>query len=234
LWPKGDALGHEIFTRQDGKPSPQYPAARVIGVARNIISCSIPYGPDPPLIYFPAATSKHALLLRVNGNVDIARRKLETELATLGSEDIEESHTMEQSFALSVYPFRAASWVGSMLGGLALLLTVSGIYGVLSYLVMQRTKEIGIRMALGASTRAVTGLVMRQSMRLAAVGIGLGIALALGVSHWFASHLVFVNTFDVFAYGGGVLLVAAASVAAAYVPSRRAARVDPLTTLRYD
>ena len=234
LWPKGDALGHEIFTRQDGKPSPQYPAARVIGVARNIISCSIPYGPDPPLIYFPAATSKHALLLRVNGNVDIARRKLETELATLGSEDIEESHTMEQSFALSVYPFRAASWVGSMLGGLALLLTVSGIYGVLSYLVAQRTKEIGIRMALGASTRAVTGLVMRQSMRLAAVGIGLGIALALGVSHWFASHLVFVNTFDVFAYGGGVLLVAAACVAAAYVPSRRAARIDPLTTLRYD
>jgi ABC-type antimicrobial peptide transport system permease subunit len=71
-------------------------------------------------------------------------------------------------------------------------------------------------------------------MRLAAVCIGLGIALALGVSHWFASHLVFVNTFDVFAYGGGVLLVAAASVAAAYVPSRRAARVDPLTTLRYD
>jgi ABC-type antimicrobial peptide transport system permease subunit len=124
--------------------------------------------------------------------------------------------------------------MGSLLGGLALALTLSGIYGVLSYLVTQRTKEIGIRMALGASIGAVTRLVMTQSMRLAAVGIGLGTALALGVSRLLAAHLVFINTFDLLAYAAGVFLVVAASLGAAYFPSRRAARIDPLTTLRYD
>jgi predicted permease len=239
LWPKGNALGSEIFIRHDdrtdwGEPLPQYSAARVVGVTRNIISCTIPYGPDPPLVYFPATLGKLSLLIRVNGNVENARLRLDKELSTLAGEDIRDIHTMDQSFALSVYIFRVGSWLGSLLGGLALLLTLSGIYGVLSYLVSQRTKEIGIRMALGASIGAVTRLVMVQSMRLAVVGIGLGTALALGVSRFMASHLVFVNTFDFSAYAAGVFLVVAAALGAAYFPSRRAARIDPVTTLRYD
>jgi ABC-type antimicrobial peptide transport system permease subunit len=117
---------------------------------------------------------------------------------------------------------------------LALVLTLSGIYGVLSYLVTQRTKEIGIRMALGATTGNVTRLVLGQSGRLAAIGILLGTALALGVSKWFAAHLVFINAFDLLAYVAGGLLVVAASLGAAYIPSRRAARINPVTTLRYD
>ena len=239
LWPQGNAIGREIFIRHNartnwGEPLLQYSATRVVGVTRNIISCSIPYGPDPSLIYFPATTAKYALLIRVNGNVEKARLRLDRELSTLAGEDIEDIHTMDQSFALSVYLFRVVSWVGSLLGGLALLLTLSGIYGVLSYLVTQRTKEIGIRMALGASIGAVTRLVMTQSMRLAAVGIGLGTAMALGVSRFLASHLVFINAFDLLAYAAGVVLVVAASLGAAYFPSRRAARIDPVTTLRYD
>jgi predicted permease len=239
LWPNDDALGRQISISHDargyfGEPPPQYSAARVVGVTRNIISCSIPYGPDPPLVYFPDATGKLPLLVRVNGNVENARMRLDQELSTLAGEDIADIHTMDQSFALSVYPFRVGSWLGSLLGGLALLLTLSGIYGVLSYLVSQRTKEIGIRMALGASLGAVTRLVMMQSMRLAVVGIGLGTALALGVSRFLASHLVFVNTFDFLAYTAGVFLVVAAALGAAYFPSRRAARIDPVTTLRYD
>jgi predicted permease len=239
LWPKDDALGRAIFIRHDartyfGEPLPQYSAARVVGVTRNIISCGIPYGPDPPLLYFPATIGKLGLLIRVKGNVDNARIRLDKELSTLAGEDMEDIHTLDQSFALSVYPFRVGSWLGSLLGGLALLLTLSGIYGVLSYLVSQRTKEIGIRMALGASIGAVTRLVMMQSMRLAVVGIGLGTALALGVSRFLASHLVFVNTFDSLAYAAGGFLVVAAAIGAAYFPSRRAARIDPVTTLRYD
>jgi predicted permease len=239
LFPGGNALGREIFIRHNdridwGEPLPEYSAARVIGVTRNIISCTIPYGPDPPLVYFPATLGKLSLLIRVNGNVENARLRLDQELSTLAGEDIEDIHTMDQSFALSVYLFRVGSWFGSLLGGLALALTLSGIYGVLSYLVSQRTKEIGIRMALGASIGAVTRLVMMQSMRLAVVGIGLGTALALGVSRFLAAHLVFVNTFDLLAYAAGVFLVVAAAIGAAYFPSRRAARIDPVTTLRYD
>jgi hypothetical protein len=206
-----------------------------VGVARNIISCSIPYGPDPALIYFPSTLAgSGSLMLRVRGDVETVRRALVSDLDTMFPGAVNQIHPMDQAFELNVYPFRVAAWVGSTLGGLALLLTLSGIYGVLSYLITQRTKEIGIRMALGATTGEVTRLVLRQSGRLAAVGVALGTALALGVSRLFASHLVFLNTFDSVAYTAGVMLVVAASLAAAYFPSRRAARIDPIATLRYD
>jgi predicted permease len=239
LWPNASAVGREIFIRRDvrtnwGSELPNYSAVRVVGVTRNIISCTIPYGPDPPVVYFPATPTKYGLLIRVNGNVENARLRLDKELSALTGEEIEDIHSLDQGFAMSVYPFRVGSWIGSLLGGLALLLTLSGIYGVLSYLVTQRTKEIGIRMALGATTGNVTRLVMGQSGRLAAVGILVGTGLALGVSRWFAAHLVFINAFDLFAYAGGGLLVVAASLGAAYIPSRRAARINPVTTLRYD
>ncbi len=239
LWPDGNALGREILIRHNAQsrfenPLPGFSAARVVGVTRNIISCSIPYGPDAPVVYFPATTAKYSVLIRVNGNVENARLRLDKELSTLAGEDIEDIHSLDQSFALSVYMFRVGSWVGSLLGGLALLLTLSGIYGVLSYLVTQRTKEIGIRMALGASTGAVTRLVLMQSGRLAAIGVVLGTGMALGVSRFFASHMVFINTFDLAAYAAGVLLIAGAALFAAYIPSRRAARINPVATLRYD
>ena len=115
-----------------------------------------------------------------------------------------------------------------------MLLTASGIYGVLSFFVTQRTKEIGIRVALGATTDAVTGLVLKQSFRLAAIGVGLGIPLAFGASRLLASKMVFLRVFDLSAFGIGVLLVGSAALAAGYIPSRRAARIDPITTLRYD
>ncbi len=240
LWPRGDAVGREIRIQHDpqndwGEPLPKYPAVRVIGIARDVISCSIPYGKDPALVYFPVTEAGHnSLLVRVRGDAETVRRKLVADLDAAIPGGVEEIHPMGQYVALGVYPFQVASWVGSALGGLALALTLSGIYGVLSYLITQRTKEIGIRMALGATTGRVTRLVLRQSGRLAAIGIGLGTALALGVSRAFASHLVFVNTFDLLAYAAGVLLVAAACFVAAYLPSRRAARIDPVTTLRYD
>ena len=89
-------------------------------------------------------------------------------------------------------------------------------------------------MAMGATTRAVTGLVLKQSMRLGIIGTLLGGVLALGVSRIFASGLAMIDTFDAVAYIGGVLLVLAACGTAAYFPSRRAAGIDPIATLRYD
>ena len=89
---------------------------------------------------------------------------------------------MDEILAGQLYPFRALYWLTSAIGGVALLLTLSGIYGVLSYLVSQRAKEIGIRVALGASTARVAGLVMRQSLRFTLIGTVLGAVAALGVS----------------------------------------------------
>ena len=126
--------------------------------------------------------------------------------------------------------------LGAFLGGLALLMTISGIYGVLSYLVTQRTREIGIRVALGAATGRVAGLVLRQSLILAGTGAAVGGVAAAGVSRLLASQLdmPMFDSIDGVAFGMGVVLVIAASACAAYIPSRRAARIDPVTALRYD
>jgi hypothetical protein len=241
LWPNRDAVGQEIRIRHDaqsnwGEQLPQYQAVRVVGVARDIMACCVVYGKDPALIYFPItpAIANTSLLMGVNGNTEAVRRKLDGELEASAPGGIEEIHPLDQYLAAGIYPFRALSWISSLLGALALLLTLSGIYGVLSYLITQRTKEIGIRMALGATTGSVTRLVLGQSMRFASIGIGLGTTLSLGVAHVFAAHLVFVNPFDGLAYGGSVVLVTAASLAAAYFPTRRAVGIDPIRTLRYD
>ena len=101
-----------------------------------------------------------------------------------------------------------------------------------SHLVTQRTKEFGIRVALGATARTITALILNQSLRVAAAGVALGAALAAGLSRLMASHMVFMRVFDAQAFAAGPLLVVAATMAAGYIPSRRAARVDPMDTLR--
>jgi len=241
FWGNRDAVGQSIHIVRDPQVHTQsrvlrHESVRVIGIARDVVSCCAIQGLDKTCIYLPTTPAEDgdALLVRVHGDAEVARRKLDTEIAAINPGAIDQIHRMDQMRAAGVYPFQAASWVCAGIGALALLLTLSGIYGVLSYLVTQRTKEIGIRVALGASTGSVTFLVLRQSMRLAGFGIALGSVLALGVSRLFAAHLVGINMFDGLAYGGGVLLVIAASAAAAYFPSRRAARIDPTTTLRYD
>jgi ABC-type antimicrobial peptide transport system permease subunit len=99
---------------------------------------------------------------------------------------------------------------------------------------MQRTKEIGIRVALGATTSTVIGLVLKQSLRLTAIGTAAGVVLGLGVTRLISSQMVFLRVFDGAAFAAGVLVVLLTALAAGYVPSRRAAGIDPIETLRYD
>jgi putative ABC transport system permease protein len=117
---------------------------------------------------------------------------------------------------------------------LALGLGLVGIYGVLAFLVSRRTREIGIRMALGAQPRDVLWLVMQEGARFAALGIGLGLLGAFGVTRWLASELYGVTAVDPLTYGGVAALVAAVTMLACYVPARRAMRVDPMVALRYE
>jgi hypothetical protein len=241
LWPGQDALGESFRIAPDGNAArwvkqPVYHAARVIGIARDVTSGFIWEGIDPTLIYFPTGptgTKNQSLLVRVKGAPSVARRAINAAIAGV-SADASFIVPMDEAVAVQIYPFRASSWVGMALGGLALALSLSGIYGVLSYLVSQRTKEIGIRMALGASTGAVVRIVLSQSMKLVVVGIVIGATMALGVSHLFASQLQNVDTFDALAYVGSIAVALVAALAAAYVPSRRAAKVDPVTALRCD
>jgi len=208
---------------------------RVIGIASDIVTCCIAYGKDAALVYRPATASKTGnVLLHVRGEVETERHRLDTRVRALAPGAINDIHSLDQYRAMGIYAFRAASMIGAAVGGLALLLTLSGIYGVVSYFVTQRTKEIGIRVALGATTFMITGLVLKQSLRLTAIGIVAGVVLGAGVARLLASQMVFMRDFDVTAFTVGVLLVLSTALAAGYIPSHRAAQIDPIQTLRYD
>jgi predicted permease len=248
FWPGQDALGRSFNIEQDpAQPhglaenpvigAPSSTAVRVIGVARDALNGWFGSGTDQTCIYFPGSvqTAGYVLLVRVKGDAEVARRRLDSALESVPGA-IDDIHPMDEIVSAQRWPFRAAYWVSSAIGGLALLLTLSGIYGVLSYLVTQRTKEIGIRVALGASTGSVARLVLGQSMKLVCMGAAAGATAALGVSYILAAQIEFFmfDALDGTAYGTVVVLVIAASACAAYFPCRRAARIEPVTTLRYD
>jgi ABC-type antimicrobial peptide transport system permease subunit len=130
-------------------------------------------------------------------------------------------------------PASTASLIAAF-AGLALVLGLIGIYGVLSFLVSKRTREIGIRIALGARRHHVLYLVLREGVKVSLLGIGLGLAGAFVVTRWLASELYGVGPMDPLTYAGVAAAMAAATLFACYVPARRALRVDPLIALRYE
>jgi putative ABC transport system permease protein len=122
----------------------------------------------------------------------------------------------------------------SIFAAVALLLAAIGIYGLVAYSVEQRTQEIGIRMALGASPRAVRNMVVRQGMKLALIGVGAGVAAALGLTRLIASMLYGVKTWDPLIFISVAVLLSLIALLATYLPARRASRVDPVVALRYE
>jgi putative ABC transport system permease protein len=145
---------------------------------------------------------------------------------------ITESLTLSDVTAIGVIPQRIAASVAGTLGVVGLLLAAIGIYGVTSYAVSRRTREIGIRMALGADRRSVLRLVLRQGLVLASIGAGIGVVFAAVGSRFLESLLFGIRGLDPLTFGGACLLFAVVTVVASYVPARRAARVDPMVALR--
>jgi len=140
--------------------------------------------------------------------------------------------TMMAQTSTSLFPQRVALYVAGGLGLVALLLALLGIYGVTAFSVTQRTREIGVRVALGATPSNVLGLVVRQGVVLAGLGVTLGALAAFGVTRLIANLLYGVPPTDVVAFGSAALLLAVAALVASWIPARRASRVDPVTALR--
>jgi putative ABC transport system permease protein len=174
------------------------------------------------------------VLVRLAGAPIDGRRRIEEALSQIGPSLSDFINPMDEVHALNVYPFRVTLWVAAFLGGVALVLTVTGIYGVMSYLVSQRTKEIGIRTALGADVSSIVWMVLRQSGKLAVTGAGIGMAMALAIAPIFAHQLAAIQPFEALPYVVTATVVVGAAVAASYAPSRRAVRIDPVVTLRCD
>jgi putative ABC transport system permease protein len=145
-----------------------------------------------------------------------------------------EVETLATQVSASLREERLLAMLSSGFGLLALLLSCLGLYGILSYAVAQRTKEIGVRMALGAARRDVLCLVLRDALRLVLFGAALGIPAALAAARLVASQLFGISAADPVAIGLATLALLGIAAVAGYLPARRATRVDPLVALRYD
>jgi predicted permease len=242
FWPGASPIGQTIrLEPANGRPVeeiPGYLEVTVVGTTTDVVSGLIVDGRDTNHIYLPAhAQDPHAsaLLMRPRSAGDFRPDALREMFRRTGADPERfEVLPLDEMRDAQMYPLRAAAWVGGLLGAIALVLSVSGLYGVLSYTLSQRTREIGIRMALGATAGAVVGLVMRQSVRLAGVGAVVGVALAFAALKALSTVVTLeeVSLLNAAPFAGGLALVLTATALAAFEPARRATRVDPAETLR--
>jgi putative ABC transport system permease protein len=244
LWPGDDPIGKTISLERPSGPNVEpltgYSTLTVVGTVGDIVSGIMVTGRDSGHIYVPASpASPHANAILLRGRTD---RDLPTPAVqdvvkrTFPDPEVFEVLPLGEMRALQVYPLLAAAWVGTLLGAVALVLSVSGLYGVLTYTLSQRTKEIGIRMALGATSGAVTGLILRQSARFAGIGAAIGLVVTFGALRTLSAAITLqaITLVDVAAFAAGIGVVLAATLVAAWQPARRATRIDPCLTLRTD
>jgi predicted permease len=242
LWPYSDAIGQPLRLVPDARSHVsrrtdlRFEQARVIGVARDVNTAFVDDQNSRMLVYFPTnpRAAGTVLLLRVHEDAERARQNIDRALGESVPGAVDGIHKMQSLSGGRVFPLRMAYWVAAVLGTLAIMLAIAGIYGVLSYLVVQRSREIGVRMALGATAASIIGLVVRQGLRLACLGIGLGLVLGMGAWKMLASALMAVRSFDAIPFAAGGLIVLFACMAAAVVPSLRASRVEPTIMLHHD
>jgi len=240
FWPNADPIGQRLrwalpVSRGDSA-GPVFHEGTVVGVVSNVSPGWIGMSREWPLLYLPQPLDavEGVILARVPDAGQAALAKLESDLTRGDSAAIQDMHSMTASLEVQRYPFHAAYWLASALGLIALLLTITGVYGVVAYVVAQRTREFGIRLALGATAGDVVGLALRQLMRLAFVAIAAGALSALAMSRYMASQFTFVDAYSVTGYATGIGTVLLACAMAAYIPSRRAATVNPVEALRAD
>ena len=231
FWPAASALGQRVrvFDRADVERD-----AEVVGVVRDVSQRSLGATPEP-FIYLPSAQWFRAdMRLQIHSSGDphglapavrAAVRETDPELPT-------EVTMLEEETAFARVPIKVAGVVFTAAGAIGLFLAVIGVFGVVSYTVAQQTREIGIRMALGARSAQVGGMVLRHGMRMTALGIAVGLVAAAGAARLLRGLLYGVGVADPLSYAAAALLFAVVSALACYVPARRASRVAPAVALR--
>ncbi len=259
LWPNGHGVGEtfrlepDLTTPRSGESllqiNPDRPAddapltarvVTVIGVSRDVPGFRFAEVKGPA-VFLPTSldVARTSVVARVQGDPDLARQTL-IENLTRVDPNLGMLVTMRTVARLETFFLQVAFWVSSILGGLALLLTISGLFSVLSYIVEQRTREIGVRMALGASSQKVTQLILAQTTRPVMYGLVAGAVLAATLATallalpfgGLISQIVHVS--DPVAYAGSLVVIIAACLVAAWIPATRAARVDPMKSLRQE
>ena len=236
LWPGQDPIGRQLTI--GGPRGPGAPIT-IVGLIDNLRSASLDARPQPE-IYSPASQqsetreiwvalrSGNGRPLQLVGAIRDAVHQADPE------QSIGDIVSLEQLIGRQTAARRFNTTLLTIFALLAVGLALVGIYGVTAYAVTQRTRELGIRMALGARGVDVVGLLMRESLRRVAVGVGLGLLAALGVTRALSAMLFEVAPRDAVTFGGTALLLIAVALLATWLPARRATKVDPMVALRYE
>jgi len=231
-FPGQDPLGKRISLR-----GARGPWLEVVGITRDSKYRTLGEAPAP-FVHLPLLQNHETgMTLHVRTGVDPAalipavRREIQALEKNLPATEI---RPLTELISRSLFPARVGAALLGVFGLLALLLASVGLYGVMSYSVSRRTREIGIRMALGAERRDVLRLVLTEAMTLVAVGVGVGLTLAAAVTRLLAGFLYGVSATDPTTFAGITLLLAGVALFASLIPARRAMRVDPMVALRYE
>ncbi len=231
FWPGESAIGHTLTISSTGR------TFRVIGVNADHKQHGVLERPAP-FVYFAAAqrpSRYNFLVARTSGDASALVAAMRRELLALEPGlVIMDASTMDSHMAAALMPARVGAMLATAFGGLGTLLAAIGLYGVIAFSVARRTKEIGLRMALGAEPGGVMAMVMRQGFTLVAVGLVAGALLAAGAATVLQGLLYGITPFDPWAWAAAIAAMVAAGALANAVPARRAMRVEPLTALRTD
>ena len=227
-WPNGDALGGGLSWSATG------PWATIVGIVGTAQLNDLTED-SKGTFYLPAYASSSTLVVSTAGNPrGLAQAIREQVLAVDKNQPVYDVQTMDERIAATLATRRFAVLLLGLFAGLALVLAAIGLYGVLAYAVVQRTHEIGVRMALGAQSRDVLRLIMRQGMTQVLIGIGLGLLASAVLTRLMKSLLFGVSTTDPLTFVGVSVLLCLVALAACLIPARRATKVDPLIALRYE
>jgi predicted permease len=231
-FPGGNPIGKRISVEGPGGPWRE-----IVGVVRDSKYGALAEG-AAPVVFLPLAQNHETgMTLYVRASVPPASlvASIRGEIQRLEPHlPVPNIQTVTETIGTSLYAARMGAWLLAVFGGLALVLAAVGIYGVLSFSISRRTREMGIRLALGAGRLQVFLLVLRDGMALVIVGMALGLAASLAGTRSLASFLYGVSTFDVPTFAVTIAILAAVAFAACAIPARRATRVHPIAALRYE
>src|SRR6185295_16210391 len=228
-----DPIGQRLDVAMFEKPTP----AEIIGVVGNVRYDSL-VDESPPAVYFPHPDLTYSfmtLVIRTDGEPTAIAPAVQREIRALDpNQPVSDVRTMNQVMADWVSRSRFNTLLLGLFAGLATLLSAVGIFGVMNYSVALRTREIGLRLAVGAQPRQVLLLVLRQGLVLTVAGIVLGLAAAFALTRLLSGLLFGVGAVDITTFTTISVLLVLVSLLACYLPARRAMRIDPLSALRYE
>jgi predicted permease len=237
FWPGQNPIGQtlDILPSNDRERRPTQTRVRVVGVAEDVVSGIMIDGVDTTCVYFPtsfAMSGEMSILVRARTNAAAVMRSVSAAVKAVQPDATFRTYWMREMLGLQVWAFQAFSAAAALLGSVGLLLAFSGTYAVVAFLVTQRTREFGIRMALGATVRRIVASVLYDALRIAAVGAGAGLLAAAALARASDAVIETMPAFGPRPYVIAAAIVAVATIVAALVPSLRTSRIDPAAALR--